>query len=118
MNVGLDSSIVIGIGSFVLNLIVLAVGGTRWIERIKADARKELDEEMARTRRETGEGLAAMRQKVVEVELWGRDNFVRKESFNMVVAQLQTGLRDLGNKFDVGMSRLADKIDEKVGPRD
>jgi hypothetical protein len=38
--------------------------------------------------RNAGESIAALRQKIVEVELWGRDNFVRRGEFQNVVDAL------------------------------
>ena len=50
------------------------------IEQVEL-TRKDRTREIETSSREVGEGMAALRQKVVDMELWNRDNFVRRPDF-------------------------------------
>lgn len=58
-----------------------------------------------RVERELGETIAAMREKVTQVELYMRDNFVRKETFHITLAELKGSIL-----------RIEDKMGGKRGP--
>ncbi|MGJ5036611.1 hypothetical protein ACQR13_21095 [Bradyrhizobium sp. HKCCYLRH3059] len=65
-------------------------------------------------RREIGEAVAAVRTKVHEIETWARDEFVRKNSFELVIARMEKSLETLGDKIDKRLERLTEKIDGRA----
>ncbi|MGJ5000594.1 hypothetical protein ACQR10_04670 [Bradyrhizobium sp. HKCCYLRH2060] len=65
-------------------------------------------------RREIGEAVAAIRTKVHEIETWARDEFVRKNSFEAVIARVEKSLDQLGDRIDKRLERLAEKMDGKA----
>ena len=57
--------------------------------------------------------MAAIRTKVVDVELWGRDNYVSKGTFNMVVGEIKSLTLRLEEEMKLSNQRFQDKIDER-----
>jgi hypothetical protein len=100
---------------------VLLLGGTwtlarsrgKLIEKID-EAKLELDRrinaETDTAFKQFGETVAALRQKMNEMELWNRDNFVSKGTFTAVMGEIKENQRRLEEKID----RRFDKIDEKL----
>lgn len=70
--------------------------------------RKEFNEQVDRTKREFGETVQAMRQKVADVELWGRDNFIRNETFNDALNKLADRIENRLDKLDVKFDSMRD----------
>ncbi|MGJ5163142.1 hypothetical protein [Bradyrhizobium sp. HKCCYLR1051] len=66
------------------------------------------------TRREIGETVSAIRTKVHEIETWARDEFVRKNSFELVIARMEKSIETMGDKIDKRLERLTEKIDGKA----
>lgn len=62
--------------------------------------------EFALLRREFGETGAALRQKINEVELWNRDNFVRRDTFSAVTASWHGEVRTRFEKIDEKIDRV------------
>jgi hypothetical protein len=73
--------------------------------------------------RGTGETMQAIRQKLTDMEIWGRDNFVRRSDFATTVEGIHRDIatlrvlldgygRDLGSKIDNVYDRLEAKIDK------
>lgn len=78
-------------------------------ERLDAiDAKFSIDIKAAE--RNFGETVTAIRQKVSEVELWGRDNYVTKSTFNLVISEIKDSWLRLEEKID----RRFDKVDNKL----
>lgn len=118
------------IAGFVLNLILIAVGGTWKLSRVEAsinknivDHRKELDEKIVllmqeferrivENERRYGETANALRTKIHEVETWARDEFVRKGSFGAVAAEIKVSVGDLGKEIKTRLERMEEKIDD------
>lgn len=80
---------------------------TRDMKTIERDSLARVDT----TRHETGEVGAALRQKIHEVEVFSRDTFVSKGSFETVVNRIENSIDKLGD-------RLETKIDRALGRRD
>ncbi|WP_167771407.1 hypothetical protein [Bradyrhizobium niftali] len=57
-----------------------------------------------------------MAAKLYQVEIWARDEFVRKSSFETVVARVERGFVDLKTEISNRLDKMADKIDH-IGPR-
>lgn len=50
--------------------------------------------------------------KLYQVEIWARDEFVRKASFETVVSRLEKGLGDLGEKIESRLDRITERIEK------
>lgn len=106
------------LAALALNMIIAVVGLTWGLGKIRdtvRDAidvhRKKIDEEIDTLRHEFGETVQAIRMKVTEVELWTRDNLVKKESFGLVTDRISREVRDLGERLDKRLERMEGKID-------
>jgi hypothetical protein len=96
----------LGILGFVTNLIVLAIGGTWALGRQSNKLEMALRDEHEIFRREFGESLSALRQKINDVELWSRDEFIRREDFYRIVDGINGNITGLGDKIDARNDRL------------
>ncbi len=110
--------VTIAIAGFLLNVLVLAVGGTWKLSRVEASIRKaiavhqrEAYVEIDKVRRETGESMTAMREKIREVELYCRDTYVRRDSFFKVADEFTGGLKAMSDKIEARLERMEEKID-------
>lgn len=65
---------------------------------------RECVELIAQAERRYGETAAAVRQKIVDHELWARDHLVNKDTFTQSINNIQT-------RMDDGFNRLHDKLD-------
>lgn len=119
-----------GVLGFVLNVIVLAIGGTwalsrqaQTIQESISTSRRETDSEFQKLRdeihlehddflRRFGDSLAAIRQKVSEVELWARDEFVRRDDFYRILDGINKSITALGEKIDARVDRLESKLEQ------
>lgn len=113
-----EITVAIAIFSAVANLLMLAIGGTWKLSRVETsikdeihNQRSELDNDIEDVRRYAGEAVAALRQKVTEVEFYVRDNYVKKESFNEATARLATELRSFGDKLEERLNHFGTKLD-------
>lgn len=111
--------IAIAAAVFLLQFIGTIIAGVRAFAKLEANLRsaineasKEVDERIERQAREFGEVVSAMRQKIQEVELYGRDHYVSKETFTMLVAELKMGIERLGDRMEEGVRRMEAKIDQ------
>lgn len=110
--------ILIGALGFIVNIVVLSVGGTWALARTAASINKTIvkhrldtDGEFTVLRRETGEIAAALRTKINEVELWARDNFVRRDSFLLATQRIETSVAAMGQQIEARLVRMEDKLD-------
>lgn len=108
-------------------LITLAIQWTRYeakLAEVKADADnalqvaaeaaegiKRFDDEIDRGRRDAGEGLTGMRAKIHEIETWSRDEFVRKTSFEAVIARMEKSQERRDDALDQRLDRIEQKVD-------
>ena len=72
------------------------------VERF-SDVRSAIDDSGDGLRREFGETGMAIREKLREMELWGRDNYLQKTSFYKATEKISDDIQ-----------RLADKIDQQT----
>lgn len=49
--------------------------------------------------------------KIYQVEIWARDEFVRKSSFETVVTRLEKSMELLGNKIEAAVEKMASRIE-------
>src|SRR5260221_147361 len=109
---------IIAIAAFILNLLVLTVGGTWKLSQLDASllkaiskARDEIEERQDRLSRECGETVAAVREKIVQVELYCRDNFIRRDGFYKVRDEIATNVKELRTEIVDRLDRMEAKID-------
>lgn len=110
----------VAIGSLCLNIGIAIVGATWGITKIKdavRDAidkhRQKYDDDLDSLGRSFGEGLAALRQKVHELETWARDEFVRKGSFESSTNRMERTIAAEFDKLEKRLDRMEAKIDSK-----
>lgn len=109
------------IAGFILHFLATLIGGISALSQLKAsvleaisDHSKETETKFAIMRHETGEMGAALRQKITDVEIWGRDNFVRREGFYKVKEDLTQSIKELGDNIESRLVRMETKIDSKT----
>ena len=56
--------------------------------------------------KDVSETFIAIRQKIVDVEIWNRDNFVRREDFTAIVTGLNRSIEALGSKIDARLQEM------------
>lgn len=116
--------VALGALGFVVNVIVLLVGGTWKLSRVEKAIKEDIskhqqytDSEFAKVRREFGETVAAVRQKLHEVELWSRDHFVLRPSFDLALAGVTKAIENMDEKIELRLARMETKI-ERTGLRE
>lgn len=120
----------IAAAAFVVNTAVVLIGGGVAYARqegrmaaMVAKAERSMDEKIAAatkgveeridvTIRNFGETVAAIRQKITDVELFMRDNYVHQKSFNHGLDQLSESVKNLGSTIDSRLIRMESKIDD------
>lgn len=80
---------------------------TKEVASIRAEAAKEIADINAKAARE----VAALQAKVYQVEIWSRDEFVRKGSFETVVARLEKTMELMGTKVENAVDKMATRIE-------
>lgn len=80
--------------------------------------RREIDEESDRIRRDFGETVLALRQKLTDVEIFCRDTFVRRESFYEVTKGLADSVKAIGDKLEMRIEKLDGKLDRITARND
>ena len=60
-----------------------------------------------------GETATALRTKIHDVEMWARDTFVRKDSFDGGFTRLEKVISDRFTSVDARMERMEGKIDAR-----
>ena len=65
----------------------------------------------------TGELGHALREKINQVELFVRDEFVRKETFNLVTDRISLEVKGLGDRLESRQLRMETKFDSIISQR-
>ena len=81
------------------------------VERF-AKAQDNLRELGETVRHEFGETGLALRQKMHDMEMWGRDNNLSKRTFDTVMIEVKDGVKDIAKKVDSVIMRNAG-VDQK-----
>lgn len=96
----MEHALLVALGGLLVNLLVTVVGGVWKLSRMELtlreainNASRDTDEQIERHVRYFGETVAAVRQKIVDVEIFARDTFVRKD-------EIQSQLKILNDKLD------------------
>lgn len=127
------------IAGFVFQVVATLVGGA-WVlgranariaetfreelDKHKADTTKGLDEvnkilvenELSAERR-VGEVGAALRSKITEFELFVRDHYVRRDTFQEMVKMMSTSVQSQFARLEASINRLSDKFDQLLAGR-
>lgn len=122
--------VAVGLLGFVVQAFVLAIGGTWKLAQMEhrltgamTKHRREIDEaayaakqeafDLAdRVRRETGESIASIQTRMSQLEIWNRDNFVRRDSFQMVMSEAKQAWDAQSRMIDRRLDRIDEKLDE------
>jgi hypothetical protein len=118
----MDWTLVIAAGSLEVVILSSAIGVVWKLTRTEVDLRNEFNkgiaeihaaaaEKVAQIRAEHTKEIAALNAKVYQVEIWARDEFVRKGSFDMVVARLEKSMELLGTKVESAVDKMATRIE-------
>jgi hypothetical protein len=106
--------------TIIIALVSFAVGGVWKLSRVesalRADitaAKDEVEEKQSQHSREFGETIAALRQKIADVELYASNHYVRRDGFYKVQEQFTADLRALGDRIEARFVRLEAKIDNQ-----
>ena len=107
-------------GTLVLSFVVSVVSGTWIIGNKINEATQALDRkitgEIDVTTQRFGETVAAARQKMTDMELWNRDTFVSKGTFNLVISQIRESWQRFEDNIGKRLDRIEDKIDHSHNP--
>ncbi|MGY3588096.1 hypothetical protein [Bradyrhizobium sp. USDA 4350] len=120
-------SIIIAAGS--LEVIILSsVAGIVWkLSRLELAIRTESDLKITALQKDHSDKIAALQKdhaekektlsdKVYQIEIWARDEFVRKGSFEIVIARMEKSMEKIGDKIDAKFADLTQRIDQAVHP--
>lgn len=103
-------SLVVSVASLVL-VILSSVGGLVWkLSRIEIGLRAEAAAEVAEIRAHQAQEYAALSAKLYQVEIWSRDEFVRKGSFETVITRMEKGFGDLRSEISGRLDRLTERL--------
>jgi len=110
----------IALGAFVLNAIGATIGLTWGVGRIRDQVRNELRDDIEELKtiiaeaelvmeRRAGEMGHALRDKITQVELFMRDNYIRDKEFDNVIKAMEGRF----DRIQDGVERLNIKIDKR-----
>jgi predicted PurR-regulated permease PerM len=57
--------------------------------------------------------LSDLREKVYQIEIWARDEFVRKGSFEIVINRMEKSIEKIGDKIDAKFDDLTKRINAR-----
>jgi len=105
------------------------VGLGAWRARgIQASLENKIDKEIKELRQEVrdrqdegyhqmGEGLAALREKVTQTELWNRDTFVQKQDFQLALENVMRNLSEFRKDSKAELALINEKLDRNFQAR-
>jgi hypothetical protein len=76
--------------------------GVANVSNLKAEM-KEMLEDFLRTQ---GESLSAIRQKMTDMELWNRDEFVRRSEHDKIIDSINRAMEAMGSKIEAGLNGI------------
>jgi hypothetical protein len=118
--------LMIGLGAagFLVNMLVLAAVVTWKLSRVEksirddfALERKSIDVELDNMGRAAGESVAAVREKIVQVELFCRDTFLRRETFFEVNRKNDLLISEMMQEIRKRLERIEDHLIAVVANR-
>lgn len=116
-----EISVWLPLAGFVLQLAVIIIGGVWKLSKLESaliskieETRREIDDRLDVQIREFGETASALRQKIHEVEIWVRDNFIRRDGFFKVRDEETDAIKEVRDELKDDLRRLEQKIDDKI----
>lgn len=116
-----NPGVLIAVAAFILNFVGTIVAGVWKLSRLEIalrgdieKARDEIEVRQDTKTHEFGETIAAIRQKVADVELYAANNYVRRDGFYKVQENLEGSIRALGDELKSRLERMEVKIDSKT----
>ena len=108
----------IAFAALAVNCVAAIIGLTWGIAKIRNEVKDELKDDIdallkaiaeaeLTMERRSGEGLAAIREKVTQVEFFIRDNYVREKDFDSMISMLNSRF----DRLQDGMDKLNEKLD-------
>jgi hypothetical protein len=96
-----------------LALVILssAVGVVFKLSRIELSIRADHGKEISDLRTTYVKDISELQAKVYKTEIWARDEFVRKASFETVVARLEKSMEALGTKIETAVDKMAVRVE-------
>jgi hypothetical protein len=107
----MDWTLFVAAGSLEIVILSSAIGVVWKLTRTEISLRSEFTTEIATIRAEAAKEIAALQAKVYQVEIWSRDEFVRKGSFETVVARLEKTMELMGTKIETAVDKMATRIE-------
>ena len=129
-----DSEIIgalIGAIGIVLTIIGMAVKSTRAISKVETEVRADMDAQIDNLQRdiskfhragmeksdtiirEFGETASAIRQKLHDVEVFSRDHFVSKDSFESVVGRIERSFEKMTERLEGKLEKAVEKFQSR-----
>jgi hypothetical protein len=105
-----DWGLAIAAGTLEIVILSSAIGIVYRITRVEVSLRSDYTKEIALIRAESTASIAALSAKLYQVEIWARDEFVRKGSFETVVARLERTMELMGTKIEAAVDKMATEI--------
>lgn len=109
---------IVAVATLVLNVIVLLIGGAVQIARQEGKLKdaitkteRDLEDRIDSRTREFGETANAIRQKITEVEMFMRDNFIKRDSYYNGYRDLTAIVKTMNESMDARLIRMENKID-------
>lgn len=97
--------------AFSLTILLVACGIVWRVTRVEVGLRAEFTTALLAA----NDKAHAAVEKIYQVEIWARDEFVRKGSFDIVVSRMERGMENLGQRIEGRLDKITDRI-EKIPP--
>lgn len=105
------------VATVVVSTVSLIIAGTWQLGKMRdelrdtmLDQKEDIEKQIMLMRQQVGETIAAIREKTNQIELYIRDNYVRKETFDNISQSILTEIRAMTANFDSRMLRIEKEI--------
>ena len=109
---------IIAICSLAFNMVAAVIALTWGLGRVRNTVRDEIetnrdrfDADIENLGRNFGETASALREKMREVELFGRDTYMRRDSFYKTMDMLSADMKAQFSRLDQRLERMENKLD-------
>jgi hypothetical protein len=93
-------------------IISSAVGIVWKLSRSEISIRAEAETRVAEAKLAATTAIKEVSDKVYQVEIWARDNFVRRDSFNSIIDRMEKSIERIGQKIDDKFDQLTKRVDD------
>lgn len=97
---------------FFLNILVLGGIGIWRLAKAESDITQKVKLTIEAYRRENQVSVDDLKERKAQLERWVLSDFVRREDMRAAIEQLSNTMTALGDRIDVRMSRIEDKLDK------